>query len=115
MEAQNHCIGCGKIAADDHTFYQVQTYLPNGEQQQLWVCENCLPLFEKAERLFKVLGGPTYTEEQQPPLWQNHVSLDYQHFHITHGELPYITANFPAGTTEAYPLDRKHYPLLPFL
>lgn len=51
---------------------------------------------------------------KKPPLWENAVPLFYDSFHIPYGQLPYVTANFPVGTTEAYPLDINQLPLALF-
>lgn len=54
------------------------------------------------------------TEVEKLPFWENVVPLFYNSFHITHGQLPYVAANLPPGTTEAYPLDTNQLSLTVF-
>lgn len=112
MKEDHTCAICGNTVEENKTLYAIPT--PDADQEQIWVCEQCLPLFEKKRFLFKVLDGPTYTEENRPPFWKNATALYYQHFHITRGQLPHIFTSLPEDTIALNQLDTTQLPFEQF-
>ena len=105
------CMLCSNIT-DLQYLHEVST--PDADQKQMLVCDKCLPFFENKPRFFKVLGGPTYTEENRPQFWKNAAALSYQHFHITRGQLPHIFASLPEDAIALNQLDTTQLPFKQF-
>ena len=110
MNEEHICVCCGNTEDSNHMLHEVSTLHPDGEKQQLLVCDNCLPFFQSTETeiLVRVLGGPTYTVKQRPPFWHNDVALEYQHFHVPYSQLPLVSFPLPRDVTETNALDTQH-------
>jgi len=113
------CASCEKTASEALPLQEVRLLTADGEQH-VPMCADCANFYENALNLevpdftFHILGGRTYTRDEMPSQWENDLPLAYEHFHITRGQLPYVAANFPAHTIEAYPLDINQFPLASF-
>jgi hypothetical protein len=93
---ETECAHCGKMIDMEAGPRLVLRPLSTGEQEEILVCQECSLLFDDhIKYLFTILGGLTSTDENQPPVWQNPVSLFYQGHHPTQGELTYVRLHDP--------------------
>jgi hypothetical protein len=108
------CDMCGNVN-DLQSLHAIPT--PDADQKYMLVCDTCLPSFENKPVFFKVLGGPTYTEENRPLFWSNDTSLEYNHFHITRvtrDQLPDIPSLSVEDILDLNTLDISQLPLEQF-
>ncbi len=74
------CIICGKRLEENELHWITTIISPDWHQEQRF-CEDCKRFFEPSQLFFQVLDGPTYTEENRPPFWENAIPMDNEHFH----------------------------------
>lgn len=65
---------------EDELHWIIAIISPEWHQEQRF-CEGCKRFFEPSQLFFQVLEGPTYTDENRPPFWENDVPMDEEHFH----------------------------------
>jgi hypothetical protein len=89
-----NCALCQKeVEADDLTwiFTTVGATEEQAEhQEEFGYCQDCKIFFESHKSTFHVIDGPSYSDDDRPPFWYNDAPLDYEHYHVAHGQIPYL-------------------------
>lgn len=74
------CQACGN--KEPNVRYPVLKWLPDSDPLEIYVCENCLPQFERVKYFLQRMDGQLIALEKRAKWWMHDVPLYYAHSHI---------------------------------